>query len=85
MDKEGYRTYLTDREQPIPEEKIGPAIEMVERFEDFIKESKKTLENAGSSEVNRFSKMLIKEKLNTYDSYVALSRYGYFVKNMEVV
>ncbi|MFW9846205.1 MAG: hypothetical protein ACFFD6_05630 [Candidatus Thorarchaeota archaeon] len=84
MDREGYRTYLTDREQPIPEEKIGPATEMVERFEEFIKESNKTLETAGSSEVNRFSKMLIEEKLNTYDNYVALSRYGYFVKNMEL-
>ncbi|MHA2020237.1 MAG: hypothetical protein ACW96N_00840 [Candidatus Thorarchaeota archaeon] len=84
MDREGYRKYLTDREQPIPEEKIGPAIEMVERFEEFIKESKKTLETVTSSEVNKFSKILIEEKMNTYDSYVALSRYGYFVKNLDL-
>jgi hypothetical protein len=84
LDREGYRRYLTDREQPIPEEKIGPAIEMVERFEEFIKKSKKTLETATSSEVNKFSKMLIDEKLNTYDGFVALSRYGYFVKNLDL-
>ncbi|MFW9804405.1 MAG: hypothetical protein ACFFFC_17235, partial [Candidatus Thorarchaeota archaeon] len=82
MDKEGYRKYLTDREQPIPEEKIGPAIDMVERFEEFIRKSEKSLETATSSEVNDFSRILIDEKLNTYDSYVALSRYGYFVKNL---
>jgi hypothetical protein len=84
LDREGYRRYLTDREQPIPEEKIGPAIEMVERFEEFIKKTKKTLETATSSEVNKFSKILIGEELNTYDSYVALSRYGYFVKNLDL-
>ncbi|MHA1936921.1 MAG: hypothetical protein ACXABV_08025 [Candidatus Thorarchaeota archaeon] len=84
MDREGYREYLTDREQPIPEEKIGPAIEMVERFEEFLKKPKKTLETATSSEVNKFSKILIEEKLNTYDSFVALSRYGYFVKNLDL-
>jgi hypothetical protein len=83
LDREGYRRYLTDREQPIPDEKIGPAIEMVERFEEFVKKTKKTLESATSSEVNKFSKILIEEKLNTYDSYVALSRYGYFVKNLD--
>ncbi len=84
MDKDGYRNYLTDREQPVPEEKIGPAIEMVERFEEFIKKSKKTLETAASSEVSEFSKILIEEGLNTYDSYVALSRYGYFVQNLDL-
>ncbi|MFX1473511.1 MAG: hypothetical protein ACFFBM_13465 [Promethearchaeota archaeon] len=84
MDREGYRNYLIDREQPIPEEKIGPAIEMVERFEKFIKKSEKTLETAASSEVNEFSRILIDEKLNSYDSYLALSRYGHFVKNLDL-
>jgi len=84
LDKEGYRKYLTDREQPVPEEKIGPAIAMVERFEEFLKESKRNLQTATSLEVNKFSKMLIEEGINTYDNYLALSRYGYFVKNMNL-
>lgn len=84
MDKEGYRTYLTDREQPVPEEKIGPAIAMVERFEEFLKESKRNLQTATSLEVNKFSKILIEEGINTYDNYVALSRYGFFGKNMNL-
>ena len=35
-------------------------------------------------EVNKFAKLLIKENLNTYTSLVALSRYGYFIKNMNL-
>ena len=84
MDTEGYRKYLTDREQPVPQEKIGPAIEMVKRFEKFIGKSERTLESAIGDDVREFSKILIEEKANTYDNYVALSRYGYFVKNYDL-
>jgi hypothetical protein len=84
LDKEGYRKYLTDRAEPIPEEKIGPAIEMVERFEKFIGKSDRTLEAAIADDVEEFSKILIGEKANTYDNYVALSRYGYFIQNLDL-
>ena len=84
MNKEGYRKYLTDREHPIPEEEIQRAIPMVQRFEGFVKKRRKTLENAGAEEVNAFSKELIQEKANTYENLVALSRYGYFVKNLDL-
>ena len=57
---------------------------MVERFERFIRKLGKTLETVGSSELNRFSLVLIDEGANTYDNYVALLRYGYFVKNMQL-
>ncbi len=57
---------------------------MVERFEKFIRKLGKTLETVGSSELNRFSLVLIDEGANTYDNYVALLRYGYFVKNMQL-
>jgi hypothetical protein len=84
LDKEGYRRYLTDRENPIPEEEIVETTKVVERFEEFLKQFGKSLDNASAAEVNRFSKMLIDERLNTYTSYVALSRYGFFIKNMDL-
>jgi hypothetical protein len=84
MDKEGYRRYLTDREQPIPEDEIIETTKMVEKFENYLKQYGKTLDTASAKEVNRFSRLLIDEELNTYTSYVALSRYGYFVKNMDL-
>jgi len=84
LDKEGYRRYLTDRENPIPEEEIIETTKIVEKFEEYLKQFRKTLDNASALEVNKFSNLLIDEKMNTYTSYVALSRYGYFIKNMDL-
>ncbi len=84
MDKEGYRKYLTDREQPIPEDEIIETTRMVEKFEEYLKQFGKTLDTAAAPEVRKFTKSLIGEGRNTYTSYVALTRYGYFIKNMNL-
>ncbi len=84
MDKEGFRVYLTDREQPVPEEEVVENIKMVEKFEEFLKQFAKTLETAAEEEFLKFSKVLIEEKVNTYQNFAALSRYAYFVKNMDL-
>ena len=84
MDKEGYQKYLTDREHPIPEEEIVETTRIVEKFEKYLKQYGKTLETASSTETNKFVKLLIDEDLNTYTNLVALSRYGYFIKNMDL-
>jgi hypothetical protein len=84
LDKEGYRRYLTDRDQPIPEEEIVESTKMVEKFEAFLKQFDKTLETASSTEAHKFSKVLIEEGVNSWTSYTALTRYGYFIKNMDL-
>jgi len=84
MDKEGFRRYLTDREQPIPEEEIVENMKMVERFEEFLKQFGKTLETAAEKEFTKFSKILMEEGSNTYLDYASISRYAYFVKNMDL-
>ncbi|MBE0526376.1 MAG: hypothetical protein IH631_05500 [Candidatus Thorarchaeota archaeon] len=84
MDREGFRKYLTDREQPIPEEEVVENTKMVEKFEEFLKQFAKTLETATREEVERFSKVLIDEGANTYSNFAALSRYAFFVKNMDL-
>ena len=84
MDKEGFRVYLTDREQPVPEEEVVENIKMVEKFEEFLEPLGKTLETAAADEFLKFSKILIEEKANTYSNFAALSRYAYFVKNMDL-
>ena len=84
MDKEGFRRYLTDREQPVPEEQIIENTAMVERFEEVLKQFGKNLETAGEVEFSKFSKILIEEGSNTYLNYAAISRYAYFVKNMDL-
>ena len=62
------------------------SISIVEKFEDFLKklDQPKTLESATSEEVAKFSIVLIKEGANTYDNFVALTRYGLFVKNNDI-
>jgi len=82
MDDEGFRKYLTDRNQPIPEEEIIENIKMVKKFEKFLKPFGKTLETATGEEFEIFSKVLIEERINTYPNFAALSRYAYFAKNM---
>ena len=84
MDKDGFRKYLTDRDQPVPEDEIIENIKMVERFEEFLNQSGKTLESAADEEFTRFSKILIEEGANTYLNFAALSRYAFFIENMEL-
>ncbi|MFW9817414.1 MAG: hypothetical protein ACFFEW_15940, partial [Candidatus Thorarchaeota archaeon] len=79
MDKDGFRRYLTDRNQPIPEEEIIENTKMVERFEELLKQSGKTLETASENEFNKFAKILIDEGLNTYSNFAAISRYAFFI------
>lgn len=82
MDNEGFRKYLTDRGQPIPEEKVIENTKIVEKFEKFLKQFGKTLETARGEEVDKFSKVLIEEGNNTYPNFTALYRYANFTKNM---
>lgn len=62
------------------------SISIVEKFENFLKglDEPKMLESATSEEVAKFSTVLIKEEANTYDNFVALTRYGLFVKNNDI-
>jgi hypothetical protein len=84
MDKEGFRKYLTDRDQPIPEDQIVKNMKMVERFEEFLKQFDRTLETATEEEFSKFSQILIEEGSNTYLDYAGISRYAYFIQNMEL-
>lgn len=84
MDKEGFRKYLTERDQPIPEEEVVENTKMVEKFEVFLKQFNKTLDTATREEFEKFSKILIEEGKNAYLNFAALSRYAFFVKNMDL-
>ena len=81
MNRDGFHTFLREREMSGDE--IKGAIAIVERFETFLKRANAlgVLETATSEDVNAFSEVLIQEKLNIYDNYVALAQYGRFVEN----
>ena len=84
LDREGFRGFLQERKDS--EDQTMQSISIVEKFEDFLKglEKPKTLKSATSEEVAKFSTVLIKEGANTYDNFVALTRYGLFVKNNDI-
>ncbi len=83
MDREGFRRFLQGRDTP--EGKIDQFIAVASRFEDFLRESPpRRPRTPTSGDVEAFSAALITDGLNTRDSFVALARYGQFLKNNEM-
>lgn len=79
MDRDGYIQLLKTRK--VSEEKIEASIAMAERFEAYLTMSGGAPEAAATWE---FCRLLIREKLNTYDNLLALARYGRFIKNNNI-
>lgn len=73
MDTQGFRAMLQGRK--LPEDKIEASLALAERFEKFQAGKPALAETAWA-----FSKVLISEGGNTEDSYIALARYGLFIK-----
>lgn len=84
MDRERFRAYL--EESKLSEDVIERTIPFAERFAGFLEESGQPGSSGfrTSDAVNAFSAMLIREGLNTRDNYVALARYGRFVKDNDI-
>ena len=76
MDKNGFQKMLEGRN--VPAEKIPAAIELAERFEDYILST-----GAGFTPQVAwdFSKILIAEGLNSEENFITLARYGLFIKS----
>jgi hypothetical protein len=81
MDTAGYRAFLEKRN--LSSEAIESAVVVVQALEDFLAAFGRgtSLASASSDDVNAFSERLILDGGNSYDAYLALLRYGMFVKN----
>jgi hypothetical protein len=79
MDREGFGKLLETRK--LSEEKISASILIAERFEEFLAASGKPPDEETAWQ---FSQVLIDEGQNTYDNFLALARYGLFIKNNDV-
>jgi len=81
MNRVGFEEYLEGRDQPKNE--IDHSIEIVTRYETFLKErdAQTSLENSTSDDIQNFSVLMIESELNTYERYLALARYGLFCGN----
>jgi hypothetical protein len=96
VNREAFRQFL--HENGVPQDKIADFVSIAERFEDFLETSGASQRPhtptrhdslprgslAGRDDVGRFSNVLMKDGLNTWDNYLALARYGQFLKNNEV-
>ncbi|MDF1538334.1 MAG: hypothetical protein P1Q69_05480 [Candidatus Thorarchaeota archaeon] len=84
MDKDGFREFLT--KQKVPEEQFDDAINLVERFETFLKDQdpEVSLESATSADAIKFTKVMMDKNFNTYGNFVVLLRYGYFIGNNDL-
>lgn len=79
MDKEGFRDLLRGRK--VPDDKIGPAIALAERYQAYVDASG---EQPSAGNASAFSQLLIQEGQNSLDNYMTLARYGLFLKNNDV-
>lgn len=84
VNTEGFRNFLQERR--ISEDKIDQLICIIEMFEEFLMRpgQPEPHKSPTSDDVKAFSAILVKERLNTYDSYRALALYGRFLKNNEI-
>jgi hypothetical protein len=77
MDKEAFREFLRGRKTPA--DKIDSFVARAEKFEHRIGDKAPTKED-----VLAFSAQMVRDGENTYENYIALARYGLFVKNRAI-
>jgi hypothetical protein len=80
VNQEAFRRFLEERKTPT--EQIASYIAIAEEFEAFARQVGHTGPTA--ADVRAFSAQLIAEKRNTWDNYLAVLRYGRFIKNNAV-
>jgi hypothetical protein len=80
MDRDGFRKYLIERR--VADEKIPGALDTVQRFESFLKG--KDLSSATSDDARDYIDVMMLEDSNTYENFVTLLRYGYFIGNNDL-
>lgn len=84
MDRDGFRKYLEGRE--FPPDQVASHFEAVEAFEDFLlqRDPRGWDKPPSAEDFSAYSKLLIQDGDNTFETYLALIRYAYFVKNEAV-
>ena len=82
MSLNGYKDFL-DQEN-IPQEKINKALTIIEQFKSFLYEIGSDLTKITYDNVHDFSAKLIQEKNNTYQNFVYILYFGYYLNNHDI-
>jgi hypothetical protein len=84
MDRAGFRAYLAERQATA--EATKSALAVAERFESCVRKTHGVrVDQASADAAKAFASELIESGDNTYDNYLALARFGRFVRNHAVL
>jgi hypothetical protein len=83
VDIAGFKKYCTDRK--FEQHVIDTSIQSIRDFNLFLQKSKKDIDTASSDDFYEYSAYMISTRTNTPDNYLAILRYGYFVKNNALI
>ncbi|MFW9830492.1 MAG: hypothetical protein ACFFD8_01755 [Candidatus Thorarchaeota archaeon] len=83
MKQDGFRAFLKERK--LDDETIDAAVNIIDEFDHFLRNQKKSIKQASYEDLYNFSESLIETEKNTFENYVALLRFGHFQKNKEVI
>ncbi|MHA2305259.1 MAG: hypothetical protein ACXACU_07675 [Candidatus Hodarchaeales archaeon] len=79
MNFDQFKEYLFSKD--LPEDKIKSAIDLLEEFDEFVTKRQNSIENASYDDLHDFSAFLIENNKNSYDNFIYLLRFGYFMKS----
>lgn len=79
MNFDQFKEYLSSKD--LTEDKIQSAIELLEKFDEFVTKRQKSIKNTSYDDLHDFSSYLIENNKNSYENYVYLLRFGYFMKS----
>jgi hypothetical protein len=84
MDRAGFRAYLVERQATA--EATENALAVAGRFESYVQRTQGVrVDQAPADAAMTFSSELMRSGDNTYDNYLALARFGRFVRNHAVL
>ncbi len=83
MSLDKYKTYLEKKN--LDSEEISKAIILIEKFSAFLESKGILLESVSNDDFYNFSELLIEQRENTYNNYVYLLYFGYYVNNKNLI
>ncbi|MFX1517800.1 MAG: hypothetical protein ACFFC6_15970, partial [Promethearchaeota archaeon] len=83
MDIDGFIEFLQKRNLDM--EKINTAIDIITDFDKYLSKQEKSIEDATYDDVYSYSAYLIENNNNLYDNYLTLVRFGYYMKNNQLI
>ncbi len=83
MQIECFKEYLKDK--GLDSEKIENSLSILKEFKNFLLKFNKSIKKIKYNDLHNFSAFLIENRINSYENYLSLLRYGYYTNNKELI